>query len=142
MQRETKPAHGQTRGRRRSRGTSPSPMVAELARRFAQFREQHPRGTRVPGELRAAVLSALARGAGSGDIERACGVSWGQVRAWEARDGRGPVSAEVEDPEVRVFSVVDGTPGAHAEPVASTTEQGLELRLGPWSVSVRLAERG
>jgi hypothetical protein len=139
MQRESKPAGGQTRGRRRPQGASP--MVAELARRFALFREQHPRGTRVPAELRAAVLSALARGAASGDIERACRVSWGQVRAWEARDGRGLVKTPVEDPEVRVFSVVDEAPGALA-PVASTTEHGLELRVGPWSVSVRLAERG
>jgi hypothetical protein len=142
MQRKSKPPRGQTRGHPRSRGASPSPMVAELARRFALFREQHPRGTRVPAELRAAVLSALARGAASGEVERACGVSWGQVRAWEARDGRGPVRTPVDGPEVRVFSVVDEAPAGHALPVASTTEHGLELRVGPWSVSVRLAERG
>lgn len=139
MQRESKSARGSTRGSPRSPGISP--MVAELGRRFALFREEHPRGTRVPAELRAAVLLALARGAASGDIERACHVSWGQVRAWEARKGHEPVRAPVVDQEVRVFSVVNEAPGAHQPPAASTVEDGLELRLGPWSVSVRLAGR-
>ena len=113
-------------------------MVAELERRFALFREQHARCTRVPAELRAAVMSALAQGVASGEIERACRVSWNQIRAWQARDRLEPWKAKVDDQDVRVFSVVDEVPGAHQEPAA---EHGLELRLGLWSVSVRLAGR-
>jgi hypothetical protein len=115
-------------------------MVAELGKRFARFREEHPRGTRIPEELRTAVVAALVQGVGSREVERACGVSWGQVRAWQAQ--REPRAAPVEEKEVRVFSVVEEAPGAERPPAVATSEQALELRLGPWSVSVRLAERG
>ena len=135
-QQSRKPPPPRRRGRR---PRAVSPMVAGLRRRFEQFRAQHPRGTRVPPELRAAVLSALARGAVPADIARACGVSWSQIRAWEGRR-RESSTAAAED--LRVFSVVDTPPDARDAPnAAAAAGDHLELRLGQWSVSIKLAER-
>jgi hypothetical protein len=114
--------------------------LSEVAERFARFREEHPKGTRVPGDLRAAALAALREGATPGELHRACGVSWSQTVAWNterrtAPAKRGRTAAE----DVRVFSVVDEQPARQLEPTVSVGHE-LELRLGPWSVSVRLAE--
>jgi hypothetical protein len=122
--------------RRRSTGAV-SPALAELGRRFARFREENARGSRVPGELRSAVLAESARGATPSEIARVCGVSWSQLRAWQGHEPREGDVANGD--EVRVFSVVDS--GSAAQSVAPS-EQGLELRWGPWSVRVQLAERG
>jgi hypothetical protein len=120
------------------RGRSPpgqeASALTELAARFARFRREHPRGARVPEELRAAALASLREGVAPGALYRACGVSWGQVAAWK---GRAP-SANAEATDVRVFSVVDESI-RRAEPAISAGHE-LELRLGPWSVSVRLAD--
>ena len=113
--------------------------LAELAGRFARFREEHPRGARVPEDLRAAALAALRQGVVPGHLYRACGVSWSQVDAWKRR----AASAEPRDEatDMRVFSVIDEPPIDRPERV-TPTEHELELRLGPWSVSVRLSDPG
>lgn len=120
-------------------GQGPSALV-ELGGRFARFRQEHPRGSRVPGDLRAAALAALRSGVAPGDLYRACGVSWSQVIAWKA-GGRSasPKRRSAEATDVRVFSVLDEQP---VDPRESTISAGhaLELRLGPWSVSVRLVD--
>ena len=125
---------------RRRRLPSGQGMLAELAERFAQFRRGHRRGTRVPEDLRAAALAALQEGVAPGELYRACGVSWGQVMAWK---GRAPSGAKPRDAEkttdVRVFSVLDEPPIGSRDP-ASSPGSDLELRLGRWSVSVRLAD--
>lgn len=121
-----------------------SSALAELADRFERFRREHPRGTRVPGDLRAAALAALEKGVAARELYRACGVSFGQVAAWQTRGGAGgAVSTELRGAEVtdvRVFSVVDEPPVKRAGAVIG--EQELELRFGSWSVSVRLAGPG
>jgi hypothetical protein len=58
-----------------------------------------------------------------------------QLRAWQAREARG-VAPPAGD-RVRVFSVVDDAAGARPGSTAGG-ERELELRLGPWSVTVRL----
>lgn len=122
---------------RRCTGGSPPDRLAELSGRFARFRREHPRGARVPGDLRAAVLAALREGVTPSDLYRACGISWGQVAAWRAAGHPAAKPVESEVSSVRVFNVVD-------EPrhEGTTTGCDLELRLGPWSVSVRLADEG
>lgn len=140
------PSHTQStpipRRRRRSARRQRPTMLAELADRFARFRREHARGTRVPGELRAAALAALEKGVAAGDLYRACGVSWGQVAAWKAGAHAGPAKRDgAETADVRVFSVVDDQP----EDLPAATAAGahdLVLRFGPWSVSVRLAAPG
>jgi hypothetical protein len=114
-------------------------VLDDLAGRFARFRQRHPRGTRVPVELRAAALAALQEGVGPGDLYRACGVSWGQVAAWKGRASSAK-SGDAEPTDVRVFSVTD-EPIRRPEPATAAGHE-LELRLGPWSVSVRLSDPG
>lgn len=112
-----------------------SAALGGLGERFAQFRAERGRGARVPAELRGAALAALREGMTPGDLSRVCRVSWSQLVAWKAR------SAEAVD--ARVFSVVDEERVAQqdSEP-ARPAEQAIELRVGSWSISVRLTEAG
>jgi hypothetical protein len=87
-------------------------------------------------------LAALEKGVAPGDLYRACGVSWSQVVAWKAGDRSAPATPQnVEADDIRVFSVVDDQPVRPPELTDSVGHE-LELRLGPWSVSVRLADPG
>lgn len=123
-----------TSGRRGSpRAGLEPPALAELEGRFARFRQEHSRGARVPEDLRAAALAALREGVGVGALHRTCGVSWSQVMAWKGARRATPAKPAAEPTDVRVFSVVDQI----REPSAG---HELELRLGPWSVSVRLVD--
>jgi hypothetical protein len=110
----------------------------ELGKRFARFRREHPRGTRIPDDLREAAL-VLLREVAPADLYRSCGISFGQVMAWKEARARRP-----ESPDVRVFSVVDEEAVQRPAPAlaAPATLPELELRVGPWSVSVRLAGPG
>jgi hypothetical protein len=125
-------------GRRLQVGAVESSELVELGKRFARFREEHRRGTRIPDELRAAAL-ALLREVAPSDLYRACGISFGQVMAWTEAEAR-----RRESPGVRVFSVVDEEvlPGPGASATASAAAPAIELRFGPWSVGVRLTGRG
>jgi hypothetical protein len=118
--------------------------LEDLVDRFARFRSEHPRGTRIPADLRAGALALLDGGIAPADLHRTCGVSWSQVVAWRAADQT--VSAIVRTSEggeknadARVFSVIDECSEGHADS-AATSGSALELRVGPWSVSVRLAD--
>jgi hypothetical protein len=125
-------------GGRRPQVAVEASALVELGKRFARFREEYPRGRRIPDDLRAAALELL-REVAPADLYRACGLSFGQVMAWKEAEARSP-----EPPDVRVFSVVDGEPVPRLAPraTASAAAPALELRVGPWSVSVRLAGRG
>ena len=72
---------------------------------------------------------------------RTCGVSFRQVMAWKAARRSAPAKAHAHQAKVRVFSVVDEepVPRVEPEPTGWAAEPELELRVGPWSVSVRLA---
>jgi hypothetical protein len=128
-------------GRQRGAQTESTAVVADLKERFARFRAGHTRGTRVPGELRAATLAALRKGVTPGELYRSCGVSWGQLEAWKAGRKSSRTRGKKGDgapADVRVFSVVDAVQRpAAVEPL----DEEFELRLGRWSVRVRLAER-
>ena len=127
MQREQ--ARACNRGGRGREGQQSAELLAVLGRRFARFRGAHRDGARIPPELRAAVMAALEQGARQGEVLRVCKLSWSQVRSWK---GGGPGGA------VRVFAVED----AGETPAALGEGDALQLRLGPWSVSVRLAGGG
>lgn len=144
MQRERQRGGKRSGGRRRSaEGSLSASGLAELAGRFARFRREQPRGARVPEELRAAVVAALGQGVAPSELQRACGVTWSQVMTWQARrPGDRRASASAEPTEVRVFSVVDEPREDPAEAPESMGGRGLELRFGPWTVSVRLAGAG
>jgi hypothetical protein len=144
MQRERKRGRRRSGGRRRSaEGRSSASGLAELAGRFARFRREQPRGARVPEELRAAVVAALGEGVAPSELQRACGVTWTQVMTWQARHpGERKASRSAGPSQVRVFSVVDEPREDPAGVPESMGERGLELRLGPWTVSVRLGGPG
>jgi hypothetical protein len=113
-------------------------QLVALGKRFARFRKEHPRGARVPDELRSAAL-ALLREVAPAEVYRTCGISFGQVMAWKEAQARGAAV-----PDVRVFSVVDEEETPRLAPKAADLAGApeLELRLGPWSVSVRLVGAG
>lgn len=121
------------RGPMSRKGGGEDCALARLGKRFAHFRKEHARGARWPEELKAAALAAL-RQVPPGDLYRACGVSYRQVMAWKAAaEARREAS-----PDVRVFTVVDDEAVPVLEPAVSTTASKLELRIGPWWVSLRL----
>lgn len=112
--------------------------LVQLGKRFGRFRSERPRGTRYPDELRQAALALL------GDVEpdalyRTCGVSFRQVMAWKA--ARRSAARESEPPMVRVFSVVDESVACVEPAAVQIAKPGVALRLGPWTVSVRLTGR-
>ena len=117
-----------------------SASLANLKELFAQFRSKHARGPRVPRDLRAATLAALRLGVTAGEVSRTCGVSKSQLDLWRA--GADSAAAEIDArslPEVRAFSVVDGTPDGRAPP-APRPDDALELRWGRWTIRIRLDE--
>lgn len=118
-------------------GAETSAALAKLGRRFALFRAQHP-GARVPEELRAAVFDALREGVTVRGLRRECGLTRGQISGWEATREEVSQRGPRQTAKVRAFSVVEDEPCASATPEA-VAEQALELRVGPWAVSVRLA---
>lgn len=112
--------------------------LAELGRRFERFREQHGPRARVSEELRAEVFEALREGVAVTGLRRECGLTRSQIAGWEATRERVSERVRRSTPKVRAFSVVEDEPCASATPEA-VAEQALELRVGPWAVSVRLA---
>jgi len=125
---------------RRTRGSrvgqEPRSELEALGRRFELFRQEHPRGARVPDALRAATLAVLDLGVAPGELRRTCGVSQGQIMTWRAHGRPGPRKTRSAEPgDVRVFSVVDEPAGPG--PVVLAVDDELELRLGAWCIRVR-----
>jgi hypothetical protein len=112
----------------------------ELRECFAAFHDKNPRNTRIPVRLRTAVVAAIGRGIPPTRLRHACGISTSQLVRWQAgaRTSGKPGNAV---PRPRVFSVVDA-PAISTAPAAPTVppmSEDLELRLGRWTVSVRMA---
>ena len=120
-----------------ARGGQPS-TLAELERRFAEFRALNAPGTRVPEELRAAVLGALNAGLRVCALRGSCGLSYGQVARWKGGRPRVKSNRWGESAKVRAFSVVEDPLTSRSTPEVPR-EEALELRVGAWAVSVRLA---
>jgi hypothetical protein len=108
-------------------------VLAQLVKRFEEFRANHARLTRVPTDLRSAVLDAVDSGVSAHAIRRACGVSSSQITSWLDGRTRSRATPPHRD-DVRVFPVVEQSPNATPQ-----AEQTLTLQLGAWSVSVRVA---
>ena len=111
-------------------------MLEELARGFVAFRRANKRGTRIPKELRAAVLVAREQGATYTDVWHACQVSSSQIASWTVGAVSPTGGVACEGPATRVFSVIEGDPTSVSRPV----DQVLEFRLGAWSICIRVAE--
>jgi hypothetical protein len=144
MSRQTQPSHDVPGNDRRADRRQALAFADELRKRFLRFRRENPRNTRVPSDLRAAVAAAIARGVTPGLLRRTCRLSTSQLTRWRmCSRALAPVLTPAPSPAgqlpPRVFSVIGEAtarpPGLPARPPAD----GLELRLGPWSVCVRLA---
>jgi len=117
-----------------------STALAELGARFARFRVEHRRGVRYPAELREAALQLL-REVAPDDLYRTCGLSFRQVMSWKsAKAAQSPAASIAAEPaKVRVFSVLDEEQAPlEQEPAVRGAESEFELRIGPWSVTVRV----
>jgi len=135
---------GMDRGRLSQEDRSRSPgasaaALTRLGRRFARFRSERSRGTRYPDELRRAALALLAE-VEPDALYRTCGVSFRQVLAWREASAARAASAP---PQARVFTVVDRESDARGAtsaelPTVHAVGTGVEVRLGPWTVIVRL----
>jgi len=107
-----------------------SKRVEQLAAAFAAFRRANGMGRRIPLGLRRQFLAVLDAGVPAGALGKACGVSWSQARYWRSAARAGaPMTAAPQ-----VLSVVD----RQTAPVSAGAPGGeLELRVGPWRISVQ-----
>ena len=140
---------GTTRGRARDRrhrdraggsDAGRSPRVECLRRIFARFRGEHPSRTRIPDSLRNAALAALRSGTSELEVRRACGVTSDQVAQWRKRQEARAQTRDLEGQEPRVFPVVDDMAGIGLTDAGDRVQQGLELRVGGWAISIRQVE--
>lgn len=136
--------HSARRRRTRSALTSgkggAAATVVDLGRRFDAFRKHNRRHAPIPAELRAAVARALSQGAEPVELRRACRLSGTQLERWSAEVANVGSGSAAEPDAARVFSVVEDSPDSGARATAAVGSEPLELRVGPWSVSIRLAQ--
>jgi hypothetical protein len=109
--------------------------LEEVAKQFAHFRQTHQKGARIPQELREAVEKLAEEGISLTEVLPACGLTLWQYQRWHKSQSNEIKKQKSESREsaVRVFPVVNKDSGY------SDRNQELELRLGPWSVSIKLA---
>ena len=140
---------GTTRGRARKRkrrdrdGGSKSgsnPSVARLRQSFAEFRREHPSRTRIPDSLRSVALAALRSGTAESEVRWACGVTSDQLAQWHKRQEACAQTRDLEGLQPRVFPVVDDMAGIGMTDADGPVQQGLELRVGGWAISIRQVE--
>lgn len=112
--------------------------LEKVAKQFANFRQTHQKGTRIPQELREAVEKLAEEGISLTEVLPACGLTLWQYQRWHKSQHsdtkKKKQKSEPSESAVRVFPVVNEDGGY------SNRSQELELRLGPWSVSIKLAE--
>jgi hypothetical protein len=101
--------------------------LQHLAAAFAGFRRANGPRRRISLGLRRQVVAALDAGVSASAIQKACGVSWIQIRRWKSAVHAG---AAITAPQV--MSVVDR--GAAA--ASSSPDGGIELRVGAWHIRV------
>jgi hypothetical protein len=107
-------------------------VPADLRQRFVRFRRANAPGTRIPADLRRAVLHAVQQGTSIRTLQRELGLTARQLGIW-----RRSISPASSREVARVFEVAD-SPVVHKDATSSDGGEGaLELRLGPWSVLIR-----
>ena len=115
--------------------------IDRLRSRFSAFRRSHPRGTRVPRELRAAAVEAEKLGISARAVCLACGCTPAQLARWRESlapaDHRATEGVELRGMAPRVFTVVDGSGVAPGGSMDEDLE--LKLQLGAWQLSLRLS---
>jgi transposase-like protein len=123
--------------RRSGRGGGSVP--ADLRRRFIEFRRANAPMTRVPDDLRVAVLRAFDQGASMTSLRRELDLTVKQVENWRRYAPAGFLEGGPATGRggARIFDVADGSAvGEHAS-ASGDVGEALELRLGAWSVVIR-----
>lgn len=129
---------------RRSRGRqgSGAGVPVDLRQRFARFRRANTARSRIPEDLRQAVLLAIRQGVAISALQRELGVTAKQVDVWrQSANGTALADAPSSTLErARVFELAERPDGdEHAGGQRGDAGEMLELRLGAWSVTVRLS---
>lgn len=117
---------------------SEEPRLEHLRRRFVSFRQQRKGQTPVPDDLRAEVLAALDQGLTRRQMRQTCGVTSSQIDDWRQRKDKPVSTAAAVTGSARIFSVVDDPPIASGGSCQRVGPDELELRLGDWSIRLRL----
>ena len=127
-------------GRERRGGAE---VPAELWFRFMKFRYTSAAGTRIPEELRQAVINAIDGGVPMEALVREFGIKASQVRDWRRRGADGALDGgkTAAGAEVRIFEVANERTTREVGSVnglaLGADGEALELRLGGWSVTIR-----
>lgn len=131
--------HGQVAPAQHRGGQAGDEVPADLCRRFADFRRTSKPRTRVPTDLRHAVLDALDQGVSMLAVRRDLGLTAKQVAGWPRCALAAPVEIEGDSgtEDSRVFTVADGAAVDKPCSTRSDADEALELRLGDWSIVVR-----
>jgi hypothetical protein len=109
-------------------------LLAHLESRFSVFRRNQQSGRKLPTALRRAVLDALAKGISTTAVRQACGVTNRQLMLWHRADKLRtiePIKTVSVSP--RVLPVLESP-----ETKRSANEVELDMRVGPWCLSLRL----
>lgn len=110
-----------------------------LRKRFSQFRRENVGGTRIPDELRQAVLEALEGGASISTLRRELGLTASQVADWKRHRPATPAKPVPPAPvqPARVFGLTQASCNGEQASVPGGGPESLELRLGAWSIVIR-----
>ncbi len=73
-------------------------------------------------------------------MRRACGVTSDQLAQWHKRQEACAQTRDLGGQEPRVFPVVDDMAGIGLTNAGDPVQQGLELRVGGWAISIRQVE--
>jgi transposase-like protein len=118
-------------------------VPADLRRRFTDFRRANVPRTRVPDDLRVAVLRTFDQGVSMTALRRELDLTAKQVENWRRYAPTGYLEGEPAAGRggARVFDIADRS--AVGEPAAASAAgaagEALEIRLGAWSVVIHSA---
>jgi len=102
--------------------------IQHLGAAFAALRRSGKPVRRIPDALRVRAVRAFSEGVPEGMIREACGLSWIQLKKWRSTAVAHRAPSPPQKP--RVLSVVDDKPREAA------ANEGIQIGIGPWRVSV------
>jgi hypothetical protein len=128
MQRRS-PCRRKGQGACREAQHSSAAALEDLQQRFEAFHHENRRCTRVPIDLRRAAVAAVSQGVTPTSLQRTGHVSTTQLQRWQA----------IEPERAARSSCTEVAPARRPYRDRRSAGEALELRVGAWSVCVRLA---
>ena len=103
---------------------------------FEEFRRANKPRTRIPDDLRRAVVDALAQGVSMSALRRTCALGSKQIADWQLRP-RNVHQGDSCEPS-RVFEVADEARAPEQSGIdGQRCTDALEVRLGGWAITIR-----